>query len=160
MQEFEAVCRRRSRSRRNKKARRTSERWTQLGDNIVSVESAGIGDLYGQSPLPSHSPGNSVGRTTRHAGAWWLDYAEHVTVLALAGLLAASRGPGWRILRGLCGAVWLYLGLHAALVLPHHPGSWGRIGGALALLLGIGFGLATWRGPERQATSSLRRALP
>jgi hypothetical protein len=41
----------------------------------------------------------------------WLDYAEHATVLGLAGVLAASRGPGWRILRGLCGAVWLYLGL-------------------------------------------------
>jgi hypothetical protein len=30
-----------------------------------------------------------------------LDYAEHATVLALAGVLAASRGPGCRILRGL-----------------------------------------------------------
>jgi hypothetical protein len=59
-------------------------------------------------------------------GGWWLDYAEHATVLALAGVLAASRGPGWRMLRGLCSAVWLYLGLVAALVLPHHPGSWGR----------------------------------
>jgi hypothetical protein len=49
-------------------------------------------------------------------GGWWLDYAEHATVLALAGLLAACRGPGWRILRGLCGAVWLYLGVVAALV--------------------------------------------
>jgi hypothetical protein len=62
-----------------------------------------------------------------------LDYAEHATVLALAGVLAASRGPGWRILRGLCSGVWIYLGLVAALVLPHRPGSWGRIGGAAAL---------------------------
>jgi hypothetical protein len=67
-------------------------------------------------------------------GCWWLDYAEHATVLALAGVLAASRGPGWRVLRGLCGAVWLYLGLVAALVLPHHPGSWRRIGGGVAVL--------------------------
>jgi hypothetical protein len=36
-------------------------------------------------------------------GGWWLDYAEHATVLALAGLLAARRGPGCRILRG-CAA--------------------------------------------------------
>jgi hypothetical protein len=93
-------------------------------------------------------------------GGWWLDYAEHVTVLALAGVLAASRGPGCRILRGLCGAVWLYLGLVAALVHPHHPGSWGRIGGALALLIGIGFGVATWRGREREASGSARWALP
>ena len=64
-----------------------------------------------------------------------MDYAEHATVLALAGVLAASRGPGWRLLRALCSAVWLYLGMVAALVLPHHPGSWGRIGGTAALLV-------------------------
>jgi hypothetical protein len=54
-----------------------------------------------------------------------LDYAEHAIVLALAEVLAVCRGPGWRILIVLCGAVWLYLGLVAALVLPHHPRSWG-----------------------------------
>ena len=91
---------------------------------------------------------------------WWLDYAEHATVLAMAGLLAASRGPGWRILRGLCSAVWLYLGLVAALVLPHHPGSCGRLGGGAAVLVGIGFDVATWRGSEPEATGSPRRALP
>jgi hypothetical protein len=47
-------------------------------------------------------------------GGWWSDYAEHATVLALAGVLAASRGPGCRILRGLCSAVWLYPGLCCA----------------------------------------------
>jgi hypothetical protein len=81
-------------------------------------------------------------------GGWSLDYAEHATVLALAGVLAASRGPGWRILRGLCSAAWIYLGLVAALVLPHHPGSWGRLGGAAAVLVGLGFGIAAWRGRE------------
>lgn len=84
-----------------------------------------------------------IGGTDEAArGGWWLDYAEHATVLALAGVLAASRGPGCRILRGLCSAVWLYLGLVAALVLPHNPGSWGRIGGAVAVLVGVGFGVA------------------
>jgi hypothetical protein len=93
-------------------------------------------------------------------GDWWSDYAEHATVLALAGVLAASRGPGCRILRGLCGAVWLYLGLVAALVLPHHAGSWGRLGGTAALLVGIGFGVAAWRGSELEVTGTPRRALP
>jgi hypothetical protein len=101
-----------------------------------------------------------IGGTDQAArGGWWLDYAEHATVLALAGVLAASCGPGWRILRGLCSAVWLYLGVVAALVLPHHPGSWGRLGGAVALLVGIGFGLAAWRGSGREVTGSPRRAL-
>ena len=93
-------------------------------------------------------------------GGWWLDYAEHGTVLALAGVLAASRGPGWRVLRALCSAVWLYLGMVAALVLPHHPGSWGRLGGAAALLVGVGFGVAAWRGSGRDVIGTPRRALP
>ena len=91
---------------------------------------------------------------------WWSDYAEHATVLAMAGVLAATRGPGWRILRSLYSGVWLYLGLVAALVLPHHPGSWGRLGGAAALFVGVGFGVAAWRGPKREVTGSPRRALP
>jgi hypothetical protein len=93
-------------------------------------------------------------------GGWWSDYAEHATVLVLAGVLAASLGPGCRILRGLCSAVWLYLGLVAALVLPHHPGSWGRVGGAAALLVGVGFGVAAWRGPEREMTASSTPSVP
>ena len=60
----------------------------------------------------------------------------------------------------LCSAVWLYLGLVAALVLPRHPGSWDRIGGAVAFLVGVGFSVAAWRGSEREITDSPRRALP
>jgi hypothetical protein len=41
-----------------------------------------------------------------------------------------------------------------ALVLPHHPGSWGRVGGAAALVVGVGFGTAAWRGREREMTPS------
>jgi hypothetical protein len=84
------------------------------------------------------------------AAGWWSDYAEHVTVLAMAGVLAASRGPGWRILRSLCSGVWLYLGFVAALVLPHHTGSWGRVGGVVAFLVGVGFGVTAWRGRDDQ----------
>src|SRR4051795_1758766 len=79
------------------------------------------------------------------AGDWWSDYAEHATVLAMAGVLAASRGPGWRILRSLCSGVWLYLGLVATLVLPDHTGSWGVVGGIVALLVGVGFAITVWR---------------
>jgi hypothetical protein len=81
---------------------------------------------------------------------WWSDYAEHATILAVAGVLAASRGPGWRILRCTSAAVWLYLGLVAALVLPHHTGSWGYVGGVAAILVGLGFALAAWRGVKQR----------
>ena len=89
---------------------------------------------------------------------WWSDYAEHATVLALAGVLAASCGPGWRILRSLCSAVWLYLGLVSALVLPHYTGSWGRIGGAIAFLVGVGFAVAVAR--SRAPNAGLARPVP
>jgi hypothetical protein len=93
-----------------------------------------------------------IGWTDQAAQAgWWSDYAEHVTVLALAGVLGASRGPGWRILTSLCSAVWLYLGLVATLVLPHHTGSWGRIGGIAALLIGFGFAVAAWQGDKHRS---------
>jgi hypothetical protein len=44
--------------------------------------------------------------------------------LALAGLLAATKRPGWHILGLLTGAALIYLGLVAAR-LPGLPGSWG-----------------------------------
>jgi hypothetical protein len=81
---------------------------------------------------------------------WWEDYGEHASVLALAGVLAASRGPGWRILATLCGSVWLYLGLIASLVLPDYQASWGRGGGLVAVLVGVGFIIAAWRGVDDQ----------
>jgi hypothetical protein len=49
-----------------------------------------------------------IGGTDPAAQAnWWSDYAEHATILAVAGVLAVSRGPGWRILRCTCAGVWL-----------------------------------------------------
>jgi hypothetical protein len=98
-----------------------------------------------------------IGGTDPAAEAnWWSDYAEHATILAVAGVLAASRGPGWRILRYTCAAVWLYLGLVAALVLPHHTGSWGYIGGSAAVLVGLAFALTAWRGVEHREPSPSR----
>jgi hypothetical protein len=45
----------------------------------------------------------------------------------------------------LCSTVWLYIGLMASLVLPHHTGSWGRVDGALAVLVGAAFAVITWQ---------------
>ncbi|HKF88219.1 MAG TPA: hypothetical protein VKB85_09115 [Propionibacteriaceae bacterium] len=61
-------------------------------------------------------------------------------------MLAASRGPGWRILRAASAAVWPYLGFVASLVLPHHTGSWGYVGGIAGIL--VGFGLPSSHGGE------------
>jgi hypothetical protein len=102
-----------------------------------------------------------IGGTDPAAQAnWWSDYAEHATILAVAGVLAASRGPGWRILRYTCAAVWLYLGFVATLVLPHHTGSWGYVGGIAAILVGLGFALAAWLGVEQRQPRSTRSRTP
>jgi len=77
-----------------------------------------------------------------------------IALTARAGVLAASRGPGWRILATLCSAVWLYLGLVACLVLPHHTGSWGRVGGALAILVGVAFAVTTWQRAHDPASAA------
>jgi hypothetical protein len=63
-------------------------------------------------------------------------------VLVLAGLLAASKRPGWQALGTIAGLALLYLGV-AAISVPHHEGSWGTMGGAVAILAGVGFIAAT-----------------
>jgi len=65
-------------------------------------------------------------------------------VLVLAGLLSATRRPGWQALGLLTGASLIYLGLAAA-KLPDQPGSWGVTGAALATLGGWAFvGATAW----------------
>jgi hypothetical protein len=59
-----------------------------------------------RQPLPTD---DRSAEPIRRPGGWWLDYAEHATVLALAGVLAACRGSGCRILRALVvryGCTW------------------------------------------------------
>ena len=89
--------------------------------------------------------GDQIAGTDAAAQAnWWADYAEHATLLGVAGVLAASHGPGWRILAAITAVAWLYLGLVAALVLPHYTGSWGRLGGVAALVVGVAVAALTW----------------
>jgi hypothetical protein len=69
-------------------------------------------------------------------GNWWADYAEHVSLLGVAPLLASSGRPGWRILGGMAALAWVNLGLVALVELPDSIGSWGTVGGLLALTVG------------------------
>ena len=67
------------------------------------------------------------------------DYAtnvEHLLGLCAAMLLVASRRPGRIPLVVMLGAELLYLGA-VAISVPNAPGSWGTIGGALSVLVGI-----------------------
>lgn len=66
----------------------------------------------------------------------WASNAEHLVELSLAVLMASINKPGARVLGLMVGAVVAFLGT-AAITVPNNPGSWGTLGGALA----IGFGV-------------------
>jgi hypothetical protein len=66
----------------------------------------------------------------------WISDVEHTIFLLLATILTSTRRPGWRTLGILTGVVYLYLGV-AALALPGYAGSWGIMGGILALIGGL-----------------------
>jgi hypothetical protein len=73
----------------------------------------------------------------------WVTDASRLVILAAAGLLAATRLPGWRILAlGLAG-VYAYLGI-VAIAQPDQPGSWGIPGGITALVVAALFVAATY----------------
>jgi hypothetical protein len=98
--------------------------------------------------------GRQIGGTDIAAqGSWWADYAEHVSLLGVAPLLASSGRPGWRYLAGLAAVAWVDLGLVALIELPDSTGSWGTIGGLLAL--GVGAVLATACILDRPAAAPL-----
>jgi hypothetical protein len=68
--------------------------------------------------------------------------AEHLLLLALAGLLAATRRPGWKVIALAVTTAYGYLAI-ASFLLPHQPHSWGLVGGMASLLAAAGFGIAT-----------------
>ena len=72
----------------------------------------------------------------------WISDVEHALFLLIATILTITKRPGWRILGTLTGVVFVYLGV-AALALPGSAGSWGTIGGVLALLGGLSYVFVT-----------------
>lgn len=82
--------------------------------------------------------GRQIGGTDVAAQAnWWADYAEHISLLGIAALVAGSGRPGWQILALLTGLAWMYLGFVAVFLIPTHTASWGTSGGLAGLAVGI-----------------------
>ncbi len=67
--------------------------------------------------------------------------AEHMLLLTLAGLLAATRRPGWRVLALTVTTAYAYLGL-VSILLPDQPNSWGILGGTASLIGSAAFAIA------------------
>ena len=74
----------------------------------------------------------------------WVSDVEHASFLLVAMFLASTKRSGWQILSILTGIVFIYLGI-AALTLPDHAGSWGVLGGIVALIGGLLYIVATIR---------------
>jgi hypothetical protein len=68
----------------------------------------------------------------------WATAAEHLLLLALAGILAATRRPGWKVLIAGTAVAYAYLGT-ASIALPNQPGGWGTMGGTIGLIASAAF---------------------
>jgi hypothetical protein len=68
----------------------------------------------------------------------WVSTVEHLMNLWLIALFAAFRQPGSTLLAVLVAACLLYLGV-AAIFVPDNPGSWGLLGGAIAISGGAAY---------------------
>ncbi|HJZ47160.1 MAG TPA: hypothetical protein VKE41_08340 [Roseiflexaceae bacterium] len=92
-------------------------------------------------------------------GAYGYDrYSSEAVVLAaalaLAGLLAATKRPGWQALALLAGAALIYLGLVAAKLL-EPTGHWSGVYAALATLSGWAFvGATLWEARRERKNSA------
>lgn len=72
----------------------------------------------------------------------WISSVQLSLLLVVAGILSATKRAGWPVLGILTGLTLLYLGI-AALLLPTQLGSWGIVGGAIALPGGLSYIVAT-----------------
>ena len=72
----------------------------------------------------------------------WLTSVVLALLLLLAGVLAATKQPGWYILGFIAGIAFLYLG-SMAFFLADYAGSWGTTGGVPGILGGLGYIVTT-----------------
>jgi hypothetical protein len=87
----------------------------------------------------------------------WVSDAADLVVLTAAGLLTATRLPGWRLLALACAGVYAYLAV-VAIAYPTQPGSWGVPGGIAAGVIAALFIAATFA--HRSLTPEPPRAAP
>jgi hypothetical protein len=72
----------------------------------------------------------------------WASNGEHLIVVALAAALAGMRRPGAVPLGIMAGLVLAFLGA-AAITVPENPGSFGTLGGGLAIVAGLALAALT-----------------
>ncbi len=66
----------------------------------------------------------------------WIGSALLMVLLIVAGLLASTKRPGWKILGFITGEVYIYLGV-ITMIIPSYAGSWGEASGLFAIFGGV-----------------------
>ncbi len=59
-----------------------------------------------------------------------------MVLLIMAGFLASTKRPGWKILGFITGEVYIYLGV-ITMIIPSYAGSWGEASGLFAIFGGV-----------------------
>jgi len=83
----------------------------------------------------------------------WASNGEHLVNVGVAALLGAMRKPGSMVLRLMVAAVIAFMG-GAAITVPDNPGSWGTLGGVIAIVAALAFALTAvyeWRQRTRMS---------
>lgn len=66
----------------------------------------------------------------------WIGSALLMVLLIVAGLMASTKRPGWKILGFITGEVYLFLGV-ITMIVPTYAGSWGEASGLFAIFGGV-----------------------
>ena len=80
-----------------------------------------------------------IGMTSSDAHALelhWVGSALLMVLLIVAGLMASTKRPGWKILGFITGEVYLFLGV-ITMIVPTYAGSWGEASGLFAIFGGV-----------------------
>lgn len=66
----------------------------------------------------------------------WIGSALLMVLLIVAGLMASTKRPGWKILGFITGEVYIYLGV-ITMIVPNYAGSWGEASGLFTIFGGV-----------------------
>jgi hypothetical protein len=94
----------------------------------------------------------------------WIGSVLLMVLLVLAGVLSATKRPGWHVLGIITGATYCYLGVTAMILQDAYAGSWSGGLGLITIIAGVWYIIISLRGAhmlrvaERTRTSASRLA--
>ena len=78
----------------------------------------------------------------------WIGSALLLTLLLIAGVMAASKGRGWRWLAVIAGINYIFLGI-ISMIIPNTAGSWAEWCGLVSIFGGVLYLILVWVENER-----------